>query len=116
MKKLLLIVALIALILLAVLPANALTVQMSNPHGIAERDIAVYFPGNNSIQGYYNSTSLITLDPNSSYIFVMMPMHTNPLEDPLDWLTTEAFPFVQSNAIALFVIFAAIGFLATRRR
>lgn len=111
--KSLLLIALLALILLATLPASAQTITMSNPSGIAERDIIVYFP-NGSMQGFYNSTSVITLDPNTSYIFSMKPMHTNPLEDPTDWMANDFFPFLQTNATALFVGFGIIGYFLLR--
>ena len=103
MKTSLMIVALVALVVLAAMPAQAQTITMSNPGGIAERDIAVYWP-NGSLYGYYNASSVITLDNTSDYLFTMKPVSSNLLEDPVDWMTNTAFPFVQSNVIGLFVL------------
>lgn len=96
------------------LPAQAMTITMSNPGGIAERDIIVYYP-NGTMQGFYNSTSVITLDANESYIFAMKPLHTNLLEDPGDWMTNQAFPFIQTNVIPLLVVFFFVGLVFWRR-
>lgn len=83
--------------------ASAQTITFSAPGALTERDIAVYFP-NQSMVGLYNSTSTITLDGNYSYIFVITPVASNPLEDPTSWLQNTAFPFVQSNVIGLIII------------
>jgi hypothetical protein len=103
MKQKLCLLMLLALIVMVAIPACAFTITMANPGGIAERDIIVYFP-NGTMQGFYNSTSVIDLDVNSSYIFAMKPLSVNPLEDPADWLKTIVFPFVQTNVLALLVI------------
>lgn len=66
--------------------------------------------------GLYNSTSTIITDPNESYIFTMIPISANPLEDPGDWLTNTAFPFVQTNVLALMVIMILAAMWAGRGR
>ena len=114
MRKLCLL-ALIALMVLMVMPAQAQTITMANPSGIAERDIIVYY-ANGTMQGFYNSTSVITTDGTQDYIFTMKPQRTNALEDPRDWLMNEAFPFVQSNFIAIIVLVVALSILVGRRR
>ena len=107
--KVLYLIALATLILLLSVPAGmAQTITLANPSGIAERDIIVYY-SNGTMQGFYNSTSVITLDSSQDYIFTLKPMRTTPLEEPGSWLTDEAFPFVGSNAIPIIVIV----FLAT---
>lgn len=112
--QLLIIAALVMLLVLTFTPAvNAQTITMSNPGGIAERDFVVYWP-NGTMYGYYNSTSVITLDNTSDYIFTMKPLSSNLLEDPGDWMTNTAFPFIQSNVIALVVALALIGLLVRR--
>ena len=103
MKNQILIITLLALIALVAFPVHAQTITMSNPGGIAERDIIVYFP-NGTMQGFYNSTSVISLDSSTDYIFTMKPLQSNPLEDPSTWLTGVAFPFVQSNVIGLLIL------------
>ena len=103
------IIALIALVALIALPVQAQTITMANPMGLSERDMIVYWP-NGTMQGFYNSTSVISLDNTSDYIFAIKPVQTNPFEDPVDWLQNTAFPFVQSQiiGIVLIVILAAL--------
>jgi hypothetical protein len=98
---------------LFVAPASAMTITMSQPGSLSERDVIVYFP-NQTMQGFYNSSSVIDLDANTSYIFVLKPLSSNPLEDPSDWLVNSAFPFLQTNVIALVVSFALIGLFFAR--
>jgi hypothetical protein len=96
--------------------ADDITITMANPSGISERDIIVYFP-NGSMQGYYNSTSVISLNTSDSlgYTFSMKPMQTNPLEDPGTWLTNDFIPLVTSNAAALILmIFLAMLWLGRK--
>lgn len=106
-------IALMALILIACVPVQANTITMANPGGIAERDIIVY-NANGTMYGYYNSTSVITLSDGDSYIFSMKPMQTNPLEDPADWLETNAFPFVKTNFIPLLALVILLAILVRR--
>ena len=103
MKNSLMLIAVVALIFLAAMPAQARTITMSNPGGIAERDIVVYWP-NGTMYGYYNSSSVITIDNETDYFFTMKPVSSNLLEDPVDWLSNTAFPFVTSNVIGIFVL------------
>ena len=102
MKKLF-VVMLLVLIALSAVPVYAQTITMSNPGDSNSRDIAVYFP-NGTMWGFYNDTSVITLDQNESYIFTLKPMTTNPLTDPTAWLSNVAFPFVQSNVVGMMVL------------
>jgi hypothetical protein len=96
-----------------IMPVSAMTITMSQPGSLSERDVIVYFP-NQTMQGFYNSSSVIDLDANTSYIFVLKPLSSNPLEDPSDWLVNSAFPFLQTNVIALVVSFALIGLFFAR--
>lgn len=106
----------VLLVLAFLLPAaSAQTITMANPGGIAARDIMVYWP-NGTMQGLYNSTSVIDLDNTSDYIFTMRPLSSNPLEDPSDWLTNTAFPMVQSNAAGLILSLALLGIFFARWR
>ncbi|MFA5382614.1 MAG: hypothetical protein WC356_05575 [Candidatus Micrarchaeia archaeon] len=101
------------IVILLSVPADAQTITMSNPGASNSRDIMVYYP-NGSMQGFYNDTSVITLDANESYIFTLKPLSSNPLTDPTDWLNNHAFPFVQSNAIAIIFICFVVGYLIMR--
>lgn len=95
--------------------ANAQTIQMSNPDSTGQRDIIVYFP-NGTLWGSYNTTSMITLDANESYIFTLKPQGNNLIDDPGNWLVNYAFPYVKTHIIPLIVIFSLVGFLIFRRR
>ena len=109
MKPKTIILTLLVLMALAIIPCTAQTITMSNPMGISQRDMLVYWP-NGSLQGLYNSTSVIVLDNTSDYIFAQRPLQSNPLEDPADWFDNQAVPFVTSNIIYLMamVFLAAI--------
>lgn len=111
-NQFLLIVILLALMFLFMVipPAEAQTITMSNPGASNSRDIMVYYP-NGSMQGFYNDTSVITLDANESYIFTLKPLSSNPLTDPTDWLNNHAFPFVQTNVTAIIIICFVVGLL-----
>jgi hypothetical protein len=98
---------------LFVAPASAVQIVMSNPGGMAERDIVVFYGGNGTMQGFYNSTSTIDLDANSSYLFMMKPIQTNPFDDPADWLFNSVIPAVQTYALAL--LFIAFLIMYVRR-
>jgi hypothetical protein len=107
------VVFLVCSLLFVIMPVSAMTITMSQPGSLSERDVIVYYP-NQTMQGFYNSSSVIDLDANSSYIFVLKPLSSNPLEDPSDWLVNSAFPFLQTNVIALVVSFALIGLFFAR--
>jgi hypothetical protein len=94
--------------------SGELTLTMSNPNAMSERDFVIFYT-NSTMQGYYNSTSVITLDTNESYIMVIKPMQTNPLEDPGTWLTNSFIPLVTSNAAALILmVFLAMLWLGRK--
>jgi hypothetical protein len=97
-------------------PAQAQTIQMSNPGSTGQRDIIVY-NSTGSLWGSYNSTSLITLDQNQSYVFLLKPQTSNAIDDPGEWLTETAFPYVRTNILAIIIIVFCIGLfvLAGRR-
>jgi hypothetical protein len=113
MKKQILIIMLLALIALVVFPVHAQTITMSNPGGLEERDMIVYYP-NGTMQGFYNSTSVITLDSSTDYIFAMKPLQSNPLASPGDWLNNVAFPFLESNVIGILLAVAFIVMIRKR--
>jgi len=109
-------IALMALVMLAVMPVQGWTVQMSNPDGVAQRDVIVYYP-NGTLWGSYNTTSLIDLGVignTSSFIFMLKPQYVNMLDDPANFLD-QAFVFVSTNAIQIFVIAGLIGIILMRR-
>lgn len=112
MKPKILMIMILALVLMAIVPVQAAqTIQMANPDSTGQRDIIVYYH-NGTLYGSYNTTSLIPVDTtNDSYIFVLKPQGNNIIDDPGDWLTGTAFPFVKTNIIAILLIFAAIGIL-----
>ena len=116
-KQQILIIALIALLLMAVMPAQALNVTMANPDATMERDVVVYQANLTDVwmYGLYNTTSIIDLDDGYSYIFVLKPQYSNPLDDPLTWLDST-FSYVSTNIIPILIIIFLIGLLLTRRR
>lgn len=111
----------IFLLLLLCFPgAMALTITMSNPDATMQRDIIVYsinetgLTNTTPLYGLYNTTSIIDIDPNSSYLFVLKPQYSNPLDDPGTWLSST-FAYVSSNLAAIIIIIFLIGLLLTRK-
>jgi hypothetical protein len=117
MKHKLMIIALIALMALVMMPVQAgnLTVTMSNPGQQTQRDIVVYFP-NGTMQGFYNSTSVITLDTSESYIFALKPLGANPMDDFSTWIN-DLMVWARTNATAIivFIILLGVGLKIARR-
>jgi len=102
---------LMAILVVLLLPhANAQTITMANPDNVGQRDIMVYW-SNGSLYGLYNTTSIITLDNTSDYLFTLKPQGNSWIDDPTDWLGNHAYPYVVSNMIPLIVIFAFLGIL-----
>lgn len=115
MKHKIIILTLLVLIALAMIPVQAMTITMSNPGGQVQRDIAVYFP-NGTMQGFYNSTSVIPLDANESYIFALKPVGANPMDDFSTWVN-DLMGWARTNATAIiiFVILLAVAYRFARR-
>lgn len=116
MKKQIILLTITTLILigLMLIPVQAQTITMANPGSISDRDILVYYP-NGSLQGYYNTTSVITLSGSQDYIFALKPVGANPLEDPGDFLG-QLIDFMKTNVIALMIMVGLIGLITMRRR
>lgn len=89
-------------VLLFVPHVNAQTITMANPDNVGQRDIMVYW-SNGSFYGLYNTTSIITLDANGSYIFTLKPQLSNPLDNPATFIATT-FAFFETNMVSLLVI------------
>jgi hypothetical protein len=89
---------------------NAQTIAVSSPDDTSERDILVYW-SNGTLYGSYNTTSIITLDGNYSYLFTLKPQGNSWIDDPTDWLGNHAYPYVVSNVIPLVLIFGFLGIL-----
>jgi hypothetical protein len=116
-------VILLAIVVLVILngSAHAQTLTITNSAGSSLRDINVYYPnattGQMDLLGRYNTTSVITTDGDISYTLDMVPMESNPLTDPTDWMNNQAVPFVQSNIVGLIAIMFLVGlFYAGTRR
>lgn len=114
MKKQILIIMLILLTLLTAIPVQAQTITMSNPNSNTQQDILVYWP-NGTLYGSYNTTSIIDLNANDSYIFTLKPQYSNPLSDPVGWMTSS-FSYVSTFATPIAIIVFLIGLLYMGRR
>ena len=110
-KKLLLLVALLALILMAACPVQAVNVSFSSIDGAADRDMYLYQGG--VLVGLYNTSSTgIEITTDTSFVF--RPQTRDVLEDPGDWLTGVAFPWVKSNFVGLIAVAILLAILARR--
>ena len=90
---------------------------MSNPDATMERDVVVYQTNVTDVwmYGLYNTTSIIDIDSNYSYLFVLKPQYSNPLDEPITWLE-NTFSYVSTNIVPIIIIVFLIGLLLTRRR
>jgi hypothetical protein len=107
MKPKIIILTLLVLMALAMIPAQAMTITMSNPGGQVQRDIAVYFP-NGTLAVFANSTSVITLDASSDYIFALKPVGANPMDDFSTWVS-DLMAWARTNATAIIVLIILLG-------
>jgi len=116
MKKqvLLLTITTLLLIVVMMIPASAQTIQIASPNALSQQDVLVY-NYNGTFYGRYNTTSLITLADNTSYIFTLKPQYANPLDDPVTWLQTS-FSYVSTYATPLIIIIFLIGLLYLGRK
>lgn len=114
-KKHLMFIALMALILLAITPAQATqTISFASIDGAADRDMYLY-NASGTLLGLYNTTSTgIVLPANESVIFTFKPQTANPLTDPAGFLTV-AFAFIVTNIIPLVVMLFLVGLLLGRK-
>lgn len=67
-----------------------------------------------ALLGTYNTTSNGIPLPAYDFNIVIKPEASNPFSQPGPWLD-GAISYVQSNALALILIFAIIGFALSRR-
>ena len=105
----------ILLLLVCFVPfVNAQTITMANPDATAQKDVLVYYT-NGTLVGLYNTTSIITLDANYSYIFTLKPQYSNPLDDPITWLNST-FQYLGTNATYLAIAIFLIGLFYFGRR
>jgi hypothetical protein len=117
MKKEVLLLSITTLLLIAVMviPVSAAqTIQIASPNSLSQQDVMVY-NYNGTFYGRYNTTSLITLADNTSYIFTLKPQYANPLDDPVTWLQTS-FSYVSTYATPLIIIIFLIGLLYLGRK
>ena len=106
----------VLLILITAMPVQANTITLANPDNTGNRDVIVYY-ANGTLYGLYNMTSVITMDTtNNSYIFTFKPQGNNLIDDPGDWLTNTAFPYVRTHIIAIIIMAAMLAIVFTRRR
>lgn len=113
-KKQILIILLV-LCALAVGTVSAQTITFANPNGLAQRDFMIYNTTGQMV-AFVNSTSVVTVDGAEDIIIMMKPVQTNLLEDPLDWVSNNMIPFVQSNATVLVFVAIVVGLAITRRK
>lgn len=112
MKKqiIILTITMVLLLMLTAIPVQAIqTIQIASPNSISQQDIMVYFY-NGTFYGRYNTTSLIPLTDNASFIFTLKPQYSNPLDDPVTWLQTS-FAYVETYSTPLILILFLIGLL-----
>ena len=113
-KKELMIIALIALVLLMINPVSATVLSFAEPDATQHKDLMLY-NSSGTLIGIYNTTSSsINLTENASYMFVVKPQYSNPLDEPGEFLT-GAIGYIQTNVLALLILAAMGGLFFVRR-
>ena len=113
-KKELMIIALIALVLLLINPVSATVLSFAEPDATQHKDMYLY-NSSGTLIGIYNTTSsAINLTENASYMFVVKPQYSNPLDEPGEFLT-GAIGYIQTNVLALLILAAMGGLFFVRR-
>ena len=113
------VVMILAVLLLIIIPpVHAQEITITSSGGMVNRDINVYYPnattGQMDMLGRYNMTSVVSLNGSTPYTFDFVPVNRNPLEDPGDWLSNEAFPFIQTNILGIVAFCVAIAIVRSR--
>lgn len=90
------------LVLLCFYPGQASTVSFNDMTLQGLQKIQVYNSTGAYVTEINSTTSGYSLDPNQSYIFVILPSVTNYLEDPSD-LFARILDFLRNNAIEIVI-------------
>lgn len=112
-----------AIVLLAILfllipaVASALTVSFVDNSVLGSQTVIVRFANGSYLGSYNTSTTVLTLDPNASYIFQMESRPQDYVKNPVA-LVDQLAIYCQTNLPALIIValLGAIVVLAMRRR
>jgi len=113
-KNLIIIAFITMLFVLFAIPVQAQNITIANPGGTMERDIIVYMGNGTELYGTYNTTSTISLDGGTDYIFVLKPQMATPWDDPGDFLDS-LIVFLGKNLLPIVVLIFLAGLLLSRR-
>lgn len=96
-------------VLIAVMPVQAQNMTISRLGFGSDETIQIYGNGT-TLYGTWNTTTNGIQLPEEDFTMVIKPANVDTFADPAGWLSTEAFPFVQTNiiGIVLIVILAAM--------
>ena len=107
MKKLILLAALLALICLAVVPAYAQNMTVSNLGLIGKQDLLIYVDG--VLVGQYNTTSTMVSLPDQDFQMVVRASTSSRwVSDPM-MLFDDVMDLIITNWVALFMVFMLVG-------
>lgn len=96
-------------VFIAVMPVQAQNMTISRLGFGSDETIQIYGNGT-TLYGTWNTTTNGIQLPEEDFTMVIKPVNVDTFADPAGWLSTEAFPFVQTNiiGIVLIVILAAM--------
>lgn len=108
-KKAFTLILLALVILLTIMPVQAQNMTISRLGFGSDETIQIYGNGT-TLYGTWNTTTNGIQLPEEDFTMVIKPVNVDTFADPAGWLSTEAFPFVQTNiiGIVLIVILAAM--------
>jgi hypothetical protein len=99
-------IALVALVLVVLMPVTAQTMSFIDVGFGEKQDVLVY--ANGTLLGQYNTSSPNIDVPAMDFQVLVQPSSTNVLEDPGTFLTS-GFGFVETNILALVAISFILG-------
>ncbi len=102
-------IALMALVMMIVLPVSSQTMSFIDVGFGEKQDVLVY--ANGTLLGQYNTSSPNIDVPAQDFQVLVQPSSTNVLEDPGTFLTS-GFSFIETNVMVLIAISFILGVFA----
>jgi hypothetical protein len=102
---------LLALVIgLIIMPATAQNMTISRLGFGSDETIQIYENGT-TLYGTWNTTTNGIELPDGDFNIVIKPVNTDPMADPTGWLTTNIFPWVQTNFVGIAFVIVCIIWL-----
>lgn len=95
---------------LTIMPASAQNMTISRLGFGSDETIQIYGNGT-TLYGTWNTTTNGIVLPDEDFTVIIKPVNTDPMADPTGWLTTNIFPWVQTNFVGIAFVIVCIIWL-----